>query len=620
MKQLQNPKKGAHTSTSQKHEKALFNPDAIADRIHQALNLDLQTPIMGTNVGTNCCISDLAKSFYVDAQTNGFKKKYKTQNKDIQDKLEMESKLDFLINLRRLRGVESTCNYLLSAPEGARIHPDTDPFVALLIRARSAARWILDPAEFTLERWFEECKNSSGTTLGTKYESTNLEDKFVFPITSTQEAAALFPIYLAWDPQLREALEAFNAKNPLRISPLQIVKASRLTTVDKDDRARRVIAIEPTWNMFLQQGLMQLLFRALQPFVDMKSAQFKHQLLAMIASVTKENSTIDFSKASDSVLLKLVKFLVPPIIYKQFMVCRTPSVLIDGTEHVLNMFGTMGNATTFPVETLVFYCLAVASFIPNNRLSVFPEWESFDRISVFGDDCIVPTCVTRTFIEVCDRLGFLVNNNKTFKYEDDFRESCGGDFFAGYDVRPFYLRAPHNCNRSSYLPWLYVVFNRLFEKYIQYFGPLTYMYNKELFKLMNDLLSDPRYVDEVFIVPRHYPDDSGLKIFEDFSRWSQNVFTKVHFAEVYRNRHGTLHFKFSRFVYKETYYKGDDRVRLWDKLKFPGRCDIVTVKMRRDARKRHEMLPFTDPRVWYTHKRIGGYVVGKSLDGCLEIS
>jgi len=46
--------------------------------------------------------------------------------------------------------------------------------------------------------------------------------------------------------------------------------------------------------------------------------------------------------------------------------------------------------------------------------------------------------------------GFSLNQEKTFSGSDRFRESCGGDYFDGHDVRPYYIKESVND------PWLLI--------------------------------------------------------------------------------------------------------------------------------------------------------------------
>jgi hypothetical protein len=106
--------------------------------------------------------------------------------------------------------------------------------------------------------------------------------------------------------------------------------------------------------------------------------------------------------------------------------------MIDGEEHVNEMFSSMGNGFTFELETLIFYSVARTCAYFRGISGV---------ISVYGDDIICPSMLADDLTWVLEYLGFTVNTEKSF-VSGPFRESCGGHYHNGVDVTPFYLRKP----------------------------------------------------------------------------------------------------------------------------------------------------------------------------------
>jgi hypothetical protein len=100
----------------------------------------------------------------------------------------------------------------------------------------------------------------------------------------------------------------------------------------------------------------------------------------------------------------------------------------DGTLRKLEMFSSMGNGFTFPLETILFLAVIRAT-VP-----------SFKRCqtAVYGDDMVVPREYAGAVIERLEYLGFQVNWKKSC-LAGAFFESCGTDWFMGKNVRPFYL-------------------------------------------------------------------------------------------------------------------------------------------------------------------------------------
>jgi hypothetical protein len=100
----------------------------------------------------------------------------------------------------------------------------------------------------------------------------------------------------------------------------------------------------------------------------------------------------------------------------------------------------MGNGFTFELETAVF--LAVILAVRNLRAIGDPSWGSSrpgEDIFVYGDDIIIPTELASDVVSALSYCGFSINKDKSF-VDGRFRESCGGDYFEGVDVRPFFLK------------------------------------------------------------------------------------------------------------------------------------------------------------------------------------
>jgi len=96
----------------------------------------------------------------------------------------------------------------------------------------------------------------------------------------------------------------------------------------------------------------------------------------------------------------------------------------------------MGNATTFPVQSLFFLCVILGTICYCRDLRV--NTKSFKlirdgQVRVFGDDLIVPIDCAVAIVDALHALGLKVNRDKTF-LRGKFRESCGVDAYDGEDV------------------------------------------------------------------------------------------------------------------------------------------------------------------------------------------
>jgi hypothetical protein len=85
----------------------------------------------------------------------------------------------------------------------------------------------------------------------------------------------------------------------------------------------------------------------------------------------------------------------------------------------------MGNGFTFELESLIFFAIASCSC-------------DAGIVSVYGDDIIVPSQYATDVMKNLEMCGFSLNWDKSF-IDGPFRESCGGDYFEGFDIRPVYV-------------------------------------------------------------------------------------------------------------------------------------------------------------------------------------
>lgn len=561
----------------------LFNPSEILTEIEKGLGRDLRRAnnVYALNEGSN---------LYVSRQISEFRKKFCDPLVDTKP-LEVTTFAKFL----RVNDYLGRLKDGFKIPSQRYLTSDMPYSTKVRIRARGLINHVL--SDFSVEEWFQECKHSGGSSIGVSFYDTSPEAKFSFPISATSRVKTLIKSYCQWDTSLKDAVILFNAAHPVQ-DAVTIVKGSRATTVEKNDTARRMICVEPTGNMYFQQGLMHMMYKRLATFgLDVQSLPEHHQSLAWINSITCGKATIDWSSASDSVSIELLRELLPPKWFAVIDQVRCTHTLLNGEWVKLNMVSTMGNAVTFPLETLVFWAFAHAVRLTEERsLTVFPEWEDLLKCSVFGDDCIVPTSIAANYITALEGVGFEVNDDKSFYGETEkFRESCGGDYLAGHAVRPYTVRAPTSQKMSSLEPWLYIIFNSVITKYISHFGPTNYIYDSHCFKALLSVFA--KYQLDIKLVPSFFPDDAGLKISFDLERFSRSYGgeTEIKFSPIYISKHGSVSFKFCRFQYWEHKAK-DDGIRYNMALKKP-----IQSKYREQPKKLYDI------------RRKGGYVVGRGL-------
>jgi hypothetical protein len=565
----------------------LFSPDELSTAIHQALSADLTE---GSHEYAFQARRTPARAKAAEIQLEHFLKKYEREDVD-KEKLENEAFLSFVRVNEYLKRVDRKTNF----PYG--IKRDSSKLAyrhRVLLKARALVRSVLPPLDE--ERWFEKCKHSTGSTSGVSFLDTSFTRKMKPPISVTAEARYLFDRYLQWDFQLKEVLQ-FSGVN--FDDWMVVVEGPAATTVPKTSEKRRQICPMPTANMFLQLGLMELLYEVLAGNgLDVTYLPDIHRDLAKLYSVSRECGTLDWSDASNSVGIELVRWLLPPDWFDVLNRLREKVVFLRGRPFELSCFSTMGNACTFPIELLVFWAMAHAvASVERGEHSLFLNPEVEPRISVFGDDCIVPYTICVPYIQVMEGLGFTLNWDKSHYAEcDHFRESCGGDFLNGEDVRPFHLKAPDSQKVSQLAPWLYKIVNSLQRKYILYFGENTACYDREVFKAIFRLFR--RYRQRILLVPPHFPDDAGLHDLGN-TKILLSGFEDL-LGKIRTNGAGWTVFNFQRFIYRKV-ADTNPRVLLYQSLRTP-----------RDS---HPLayLQAEKPKVKPFVRRKGSYVVARGI-------
>lgn len=239
---------------------------------------------------------------------------------------------------------------------------------------------------------------------------------------------------------------------------------SRLCAVPKTYKGPRLITIEGTANQYIQQGMLGWLRRNFSPACR-NSISFKDQSLsgsfALLASVDGRYATVDLSAASDRLSLWTVERAIKnPSLLGGLASCRASRVSIPGPllgeplgeDLWLKKYAGMGNATTFPVQSYVYWLCCVSAFLATEGLKATPVTirEASREIRVFGDDLIVPATSVPVLGLILGYLQLKVNVHKTH-YQGRFRESCGVDAICGVDVTPFYLKSCRPTKKAASL-------------------------------------------------------------------------------------------------------------------------------------------------------------------------
>lgn len=215
--------------------------------------------------------------------------------------------------------------------------------------------------------------------------------------------------------------------------PFRVVQGNRVVTVPKNAKIDRVIAIEPDLNLFVQKGFGAVIRKRLKKVGIDLNDQTVNQSLAHIGSLDGSLATIDLSSASDMISYQVVRSLMPPDWLQALEQCRSQEGVLTCDNIIrYHKFSSMGNGFTFELESLLFWALC------SSVLDLIGEKDR--RMSVYGDDIIVPVTSIEPVIGILTFCGFAVNAKKSY-WDGPFRESCGKHYFHGVDVTPFYVRS-----------------------------------------------------------------------------------------------------------------------------------------------------------------------------------
>jgi len=226
-------------------------------------------------------------------------------------------------------------------------------------------------------------------------------------------------------------------------------KPVRVITVPKTLKTPRIIAIEPTHMQYAQQALL----RSIRDEINRDSLlvnlvglddQFPNRDLARTGSRSGLTATLDLKEASDRVSNRLVFALTRS--YRPFsealQAVRTRKADVPGFGVLrLAKYASMGSATCFPIEAMVFATIATLGVVRSKGHSLKRSniRRAASQVRVFGDDIIIPADSAEMVVSELACYGLLVNRDKSF-WTGKFRESCGGDFYDGVDVSVHRLR------------------------------------------------------------------------------------------------------------------------------------------------------------------------------------
>lgn len=294
--------------------------------------------------------------------------------------------------------------------------------------------------------------------------NTYPEDDYYNP-SPVSACEGVFSKIAIWKPQMCiSGYEKYLFPEEKMLDP--VLRTTVTHCVPKDSRGPRVISAEAKELMWIQQGQARLMQKTLQSHKLTKGHvnfddQSVNAALALRGSLAGDIATLDMKEASDRVSCALVAELLPPQMFTALWASRSFWTLIhypvgpnEKQDRLIRLrkFAPMGSAVCFPLESLVFWALAVAVVQECFNKS---RSEAASDVYIYGDDLIVPVDMARVIMAEFEQFGLLFNKAKSF-YTGPFRESCGTDAFLGVNITPVRLKKRMPVRRedaSSIVGW-----------------------------------------------------------------------------------------------------------------------------------------------------------------------
>lgn len=238
----------------------------------------------------------------------------------------------------------------------------------------------------------------------------------------------------------------------------------QIVAVPKTAKISRLVKTEPLLGMFYQKGIQAVLEGRLKQYfgIDLAKQPSINTNLARLGSIYGDYATIDLTSASDRISIGFCEEFIPRSSLLWLKAFRSKTAFDDQGDMVsLAMIATAGNAFCFPLETAIFACAVKATYkalglpFSNRKTMLALQWDDDHQNviginsetreatwAVYGDDIVVREDAYETVTRLLRICGFLPNAEKSFsRASGSFRESCGGDFLHGTNVRGVYCKS-----------------------------------------------------------------------------------------------------------------------------------------------------------------------------------
>lgn len=376
------------------------------------------------------------------------------------------------------------------------IYPTDEISFRVLSKAREIAKRIL--GEYNVDEVITECKFGSNSSIGCPLRSAYIDFKLsdVAAFTGSAQITKWFRENIFnKDVILRDVFSSSNHSIDWD-SPTLRLKSLVLQDVPKTFKTLRLITPLPLLDLYYSNGIGKVVAERLAHHgLNISNLQSRHRLLVERMSCDRKHATADLSKASDSITRQLLNRVLPRAWYRALLPILCNQLTDnEGQKFYTNSVLPMGNGATFPVETLVFYCIVKAIGTLTDINGIY---------SVYGDDLIYPSRLHKFVSRIFPKLGLMLNLDKTY-VRSSFRESCGSDYYHGTDVRPFFLKGEHQLlTKTQYVVYLNKIYNGLRSRWNLEELPGTFAW------LLNELFETN---GRICRIPPSYPATAGIHV------------------------------------------------------------------------------------------------------------
>lgn len=296
-----------------------------------------------------------------------------------------------------------------------------------------AMKTILSQMEISLNEM--DCYFSQGTARDTK--STAKAPKIISSMAFDPE---LWFGYTTVSPA-DDKPSYFEKANPIIPLNQRRKKYSQGNLVNKSYKSLRFIAMEDAWRQYRMQSVRAALQHSMEvtsyhfggrefslsDFIHLEDQQDNQYKAALGVLGNPLTATIDLSHASDSVRESVVRSVFSQEVVRYLCEWKCNCIEFAGTKKTLYMFSTAGSALTFIIEALIF--LSVVLVASQYYTALTGDDIDYSLIGVYGDDIVCPVEIADMVIEFLGKLGFTVNEEKSFTGETNYREACGEEYW-----------------------------------------------------------------------------------------------------------------------------------------------------------------------------------------------